>query len=460
MPQAVHDCAMKLIAEGKDEQSAWAICNASVGGSNFVSYELDNKGDLYLKYFMADASITALPTATGHFSLNGAAIASHDQEAIGLPFTILPNKELSVYGDFHPWHPDLEKATWGQHVEFARRFSPGKIVKLTPHSELQGAAQEVVNNQGRFAIVQITDPVTRDAYIKNPHLIPKSVSPGFLNHESPNRTNIQNFQWAHLAAVPQGAFGDKATVYASCIGGNDCVDKLVGASVLKAAEKPYCPIGASEFLSSLVNSDINPSQMSDNANTVAVASTPAVTPTQAPVANTGAPIAAPAPAQPILRLKTAQQGQPPVTGLQQSQQPSAVNFEEFDKVRKQVEEIKIKEAENARLQGLKALVPRELFILPNQRFDEKGFESDVTKLVKAGFDPNNTDHQAMIQEHYNNLSELIKYKMSNGNPLGGSSVIASSDYKTPSQVAEPQGAGADPVAVKTKALFQMWGLNK
>jgi hypothetical protein len=430
--------------------------------SNFVSYELDNKGDLFLKYFMADASITALPTATGHFSLNGAAIASHDQEAIGLPFTILPNKDLSVYGDFHPWHPDLGKATWNQHVEFARRFSPGKIVRLTPHSDQIGAncatglncSKEVNQNGGRYAIVQITDPVTRDAYIKNRDLIPKSVSPGFLNHESPNRINIQNFQWAHLAAVPQGAFGDKATVYASCVGGNDCVDKLIGASVLKEAEKPYCPIGASEFLSSLVVSEANPSQMSDNANTVATPPVAAVAPTTAP-AQTGAPIANPQ-AQPILRLKTAQQGVTPLQ--QQPQQPAAVNLDEFEKVRKQVEEIKQKEAEDARLQGLKALVPRELFILPNSRFDEKGFESDVSKLVKAGFDPVNPDHQAMIGEHYANLAELIKYKMSNGNPLGGSTIETT--YKTPSQATEPQGAGVDPIVQKTKALFQMWGLNR
>ena len=52
-----------------------------------------------------------------------------------------------------------------------------------------------------------------------------------MNLETPNLEGIKNFRWAHLAAVPRGAYGDKATVYASCLGGNECVNHLVGASV-------------------------------------------------------------------------------------------------------------------------------------------------------------------------------------------------------------------------------------
>ena len=453
MPAELDACVKKVMAEGKDESSAFAICNATIGGSNFVSYELDSKGDLYLKYFFADGSY-AKRSPTDGFNLYGAAIPDHDNEAAGLPFSILPSKSLSVFGDYHPWHPDLGKASWEKHVEFANQFAPGHLVRLTAESAQQGNAQDVIKNNGRFAIVKIDHAGTRDAYLKDNSLIPRAVSPGFLNLEAPNKTDIKNFKWTHLAAVPQGAYGDKATLYASCVGGDSCVDKLVGASVLEESKKPYCPIGASELLTSHDISNEDTYQMSDNANTVQ--STPPVQQAQpttaAPPAQTGALTTAPTTAAPA-RLKLAGQ---PVTNPQQPQ--NAINLEEFDKVRKQVEELKAKEAEVARIEGLKGLVPREIFILPNQKFDEKGYESDVTKLVKAGFDPANPDHQALIQEHYKNKAELVKYTMQNTNPLGGSY-----NYQTPSHVATPEGGSAAAVELtadqKTAALFKMWGLR-
>ena len=231
MPAELDACVQKVMAEGKDEQSAYAICNAQLqGGSNFSSYEFDANGDMYLKYFFADSSITERPSAVGHFSIDKQALAAKDHEAIGLPFVILPRRDLSIKGDWHSWSPK-EGATWEDHIAFAKSYSPGHIVAITPDTQLTGGAIEnIKQNNGRFAVVKITDQRARDAFRNNPALIPRAVSPGFMNLETPNLEGIKNFRWAHLAAVPRGAYGDKATVYASCLGGNECVNHLVGAA--------------------------------------------------------------------------------------------------------------------------------------------------------------------------------------------------------------------------------------
>ena len=351
----------------------------------------------------------------------------------------------------------MGNASYDQHVEYARKFSPGKIVAITPFTDnKESDAQDVLSHNGRFAIVQITDANTRNAYLKNPDLIPKSVSPGFINGESPNKTNIKDFRWAHLAAVPQGAYGQKARLYASCVGKDDkCTNKLMSASAIEKAVNSYCPIGASEKLSSLDTSEQNSSIMSDNSGTTTVAtsaptSTATTTTATVPTNQQGALSTAPASVAP-LRLKTQAGVTPQANNNPLTATTNAISFEEFDKVKKQLEEIQTKQAEEARIEGLKALVPKEIFIMPNSKFDQKSFDSDINKLVKAGFDPANADHAAYIQEHYKNKAELLKYTMSTTNPLGGSS------YQTPTEATStPEGAGTvDIVAQKTKGLFHM-----
>ena len=135
MPAELDACVADVLAKQPEleESNAYAICNAQLsGGSNFVNYELNKDGDLYLKYFLADSSF-AKNTAVGDFSINGAAIATKDKEAIGLPFSILPSRELSLFGDFHPWCPN-ESASWDDHVNFARKYSPGHIVAVTANA--------------------------------------------------------------------------------------------------------------------------------------------------------------------------------------------------------------------------------------------------------------------------------------------------------------------------------------
>lgn len=354
-----------------------------MGGSNFVEYSLDANGDLYLKYFFADQS-TAKGSAVGDFNLSKEALTLADSEAVGLPFSILPRQDLSIKGDWHPWSPK-PNATYDDHVAFARQYSPGHIEAITPHSNLVSASMaDIKANDGRLAVVHITDKATRDAYISNPALIPRQVSPGFMNLEVPNQTNIKNVRWSHLAGVPKGAYGDKATLYASCIGGNECINHLVAASVAQIDEqtkKSYCPVGASENL--LTSHDIlneTNSQMSDIANTVGTAkpadSIAKPAPSSTPPNTTGAPIANQA--KPIVRLtpKTNQQAVTP-------QGNQAEGTDDVAKLREEVAKMQEVQKTNERREQIKKIIPKELFINKG-KFDEKAFEAEVEKRLTSG----------------------------------------------------------------------------
>jgi len=425
-------------------------------GTNFVSQELDVNGDLYLKYFFADSSLTERPTAVGHFSLDKSALALKDSEAVGLPFTILPSRDLSIFKDHHPWSPK-EGATWDDHISFAKSYSPGHIVAITPESKLVGAGIESIKqNNGRFAIVKITDKRARDAFVGNPALIPRAVSPGFMNLETPNLNGIKNFKWVHLAAVPRGAYGDKATVYASCLGGNECVNHLVGASVAsldKELSKTYCPIGASEMISSLGNFSTDSQIMSDNANTVAVAPPAAapVSPTPPKEIPKGAPITTGTPTKGIIRLKdknaVPQQGNP--------QQEPQVDDLDLGKLKEEVAKMREIQQQNERREQIKRLIPKELFINKG-KFDEKAFEAEVEKRLASGASDEQInelytlwmDKQKLINAGYTipqANAELNQPQM----PTGGSA------YTTPSDVPGELTGGSD-VGLKAVNELRKW----
>jgi len=465
-----------MMTKGHDDESAKKICGAmqaQMGGSdnNFVSYELDNKGSLYLKYFLADSTY-AKNTAVGDFSLNGAAITNTASQAVGLPFSILPSRDLSLFGDFHPWSPN-DNASYDEHVNFARQYSPGHIVAVTPHSQL-GAAQDVVNNNGMFAVVEITDPKAKDAYTKNPALIPRAVSPGIMNMEAPNKDNISSFRWAHLAAVPMGAYGDKAKLYASCMGNKkDCVNKLIAAGVAdKASKTNYCAIGASE---NLLNTSLNfqhapfnnMSSQTDSTNTVTA---------QAPVSTTPSVAVAPVTTTPekktgVLRLKT----QSPVKPNQDPNQPQAVqapvaeqkpaDLSKFEEMEKKLAEIEAREQLNARLGTIKNLIDMRLFTV-NGKYNQKEHEAAIQEAAQSNW----TDEQ--ISKYYGGLLRIKEFEdtqnannknrgLNSYNPLGGSV------YVTPSSVPELMGASGDKDMdldtfriMKVKALMETFGIGE
>lgn len=400
------------MADGKDEQSAYAICNSQLsGGSNFVEQIYDANGDLYLKYFFADSSITERPSAVGHFSIDKQALAAKDHEAIGLPFAILPRRDLSIKGDYHPWNPK-EGATWDDHVTFAKSYSPGHIVAITPDTQLTGGAiDSIKQNNGRFAIVKITDQRARDAFRNNPALIPRAVSPGFMNLETPNLEGIKNFRWAHLAAVPRGAYGDKATVYASCLGGNECVNHLVGASVAQLDEQlknSYCPIGAAETIAntSLGNFSEFKNSMSANATTAESTPSPTTTAVTTPSVSNAPPKGAPintTQSKGIVKLKNPVQAGQGVTpqGNNPNPQGQGDSVNELEAVKKTLQELQAAQQQRERLEQIKKVIPKELFINKG-KFDEKGYEAEVEKRLQQGW----TDEQ--LNEFYASRSEILK----------------------------------------------------
>jgi hypothetical protein len=431
--------------------------------SNFVSYELDSNGDLYLKYYFADTSI-AKGSAVGEFNLGKEALAIADREAKGLPFSILPRQDLSIKGDWHPWSPK-PNATLEDHITFAREYAPGHIEAITPYSNLVSAAMaDIKAHDGRLAVIKVDDKRVRDAYVADPALIPRQVSPGFMNMEVPNQTNIKNVRWAHLAAVPKGAYGDKATLYASCIGGNECINHLVAASVAQIDEKTrdsYCPVGASELISSLGNSNTNSQIMSVNATTEpASTTTPVVSTTQTPpVAPTpkGAPITTGTPTKGIVRLKS-QGTNVPQTGNQPSNAPQGED--DITKLKEEVMKMKEVQAQAERREQIKKLVPKELFIKKG-KFDENAFEAEVDKRLQSGA----TDEA--LSEFYNlwlDRDKLINsgFSLPNANPQEGMPAMPTggSSYQTPSDVpGEPTG-GSSIITEKTKGLFSMFHLEE
>lgn len=435
--------------------------------SNFVESTLDANGDLYLKYHFADTGISDHPNADMQFlSFNKEALDAKDNEAIGLPFSILPRRELSLKKDFHPWHPKGGAATWDEHIAFAKSYSPGHIVAITRDTQLTGASIDFIKqNNGRFAIVKITDKRARDAFVGNPALIPKQVSPGYFNYEAPNYANVKNFKWVHLAAVPKGAFEKRSTVYASCLGGNECVNHLVGASVAELDSQlrmSYCPVGAAEMISSLGDFSTDSKIMSDNANTVTTA-----TPTQAvapvsqtpPIAATpskGAPITTGTPTKGIVRLKDKNASVTPQSNSNQTGEP-----DELTKLREEFQTMQEWKQQQERREQIKRKVPKELFINKG-KFDEKGYDAEVEKRLATGA----TDEQ--LDELYTMMIEKQKlinagFSLPNQNqnananpiPLGeGMQTLAAptggSSYQTPSDVpGEPTGGSTNDYVTKS-----------
>jgi hypothetical protein len=376
-------------------------------GTNLVDYTVDANGDVYLKYFLMDSSL-AHNTAAGEWSVTAEAIEANAHKAKGIPFTVLPSKDLSLYGDWHPWDPD-PNATLESNRAFAKKYAPGYLVDTTKESSILSAAvNDIKSNDGRFAIVHINDPRAAKAYRDNPDLIPKAVSPGIIGNTKNGQIGVSEFDWAHLAAVPRGAFGDKATLYGKCIGPHtQCVNSLLAASV-KDLDKntTYCPIGASELISSLGFSEANQSQMSVNASTEGSATPPVQNQyiQATPPAQQGAPIAAvPQTEQKsVLKLKTP------------SSQPQAVqtvDLKDHEKLRKEFEDYKLSQEQSLRKEQVKSLIPPQLFI-EKGKFDEAKYIAEVEKRVSQGWD------DETIKEHYQMKMEILK-AAATPNPLAG-----------------------------------------
>ena len=392
---------------------------------NFDSYEVTDDGELYLKFFFADDSVARklrMPDGTFietplDFQLTKQGVETVDYLKERLPFSILPAKELSITGDWHPWDP-RPNATREQHIEFARKYSPGEIVAFTKNSNVVGGSvEDIKQHNGRFAIVHITNKDARDFWKQNPQYIPKNVSPGFMRKIAVDPAmGTNNPVWTHLAAVPMGAYGDKATLFGTCIGSEGCVNQLVAGGVLDLSEKiTYCPVGASIMHTSLLGNNENINQMSVNPQQTTTSPAGSNTNTSTPPTQTGAPVKKPQ----VIRLKnqikkTEDPNAKPLpdatavpsnnNGNEQAQgaQPTISEADsELQSVKDEVAKMKEMQASQQRKEEIKKLIPKELFIMKG-KFDEKGFEAEVEKRLTAKWD------DATISEFYTNKLELLK----------------------------------------------------
>jgi len=230
--------------------------------------------------------------------------------------------------------------------------------------------------------------------------------------------NMRNFKWTHLAAVPMGAYGEKAGLYGSCMGPSSCINQLVAGSVANLSERiTYCPVGASIMLTSLLESNSNNFKMDANNSTATANIDPKkpLTSTANPQTST-APINPPAvnvPKPGVIRLKTSLNQ--PGTGQEGNLQPANKDNQELESVKKMVEDMKLQQEQATRREQIKKLIPKELFIMKG-KFDEKGYEVEVDKRLQSNWD------DATIQEFYNGKLELLKFGFQfpkeNQNPEG------------------------------------------
>lgn len=373
---------------------------------SYIENYTDDKGDLYLKYFLIDSSFNSRG-----WSVDPLILPAIAKNAIGKPFTHLDDVSESLQGDYHPWSMK-EGARYGDHLEFAKEKQVGVIVDFSPSSQnaiKSAAGADIVANNGYFATVKVTDPAKKKLYLSNPSAIP-DVSPGVLDYD---RTplpayNLKNIDFVHLAGVPRGAYGDKAKVYASCIGGLECVQHLKGAGLISSQ---------AQFLDSKIQTMSTEQVQQSAVSNEAVANTANQ--------NIGATVEAPASPQPqqtqntgVLRLKSQTPQQQQKTGIQSD--PDFLKLrQEHEKL---VEAIKAKELKDQ----YRSIIPKELFIL-NGKFDEAGFEKEIEKAAAKGWSPED------VSEFYNTKLEILSLSANIGKPFGAS-------YNSPSDVPELKGA--------------------
>lgn len=431
--------------------------------SYIENYTDDQTGDLYLKYFLADESLTRHPNnPESDFSLD----LSRIRDSIGKYFTKQIPPELSYTRDGHPW-AHSPKATYQDHLNFAKQIADGVIVDLSERSDsaLRSASgQAAIKNRGIFATVKITDPSTRDKFRKNPNLIPKFVSIGIIDNENGKSQHVKDYNVVHLAPVVVGAYGDKATHYGSCFGGNECIDHLKGAGIISSLGI-FSPPNSDLIVSTDPTNNINTSQGAvNNANTNVNSSPQLETNTNN---QTSAPIQNNTTGSPVLRLKTQSAQTQGLQGQQQQAVRSIQNDPEFLKMREQLEKVQALQEIEQKKQEYRQYIPKELFIL-NGKFDESGYEKELNKVVERGWGPED------IQEFYQTKLQLLIAGNGNGlqvgqigKPYGASANVSkcSKTYQTPSDVPEQNqlkgaSAGSDSSQFAgIKNLCNMFGLT-
>lgn len=209
----------------------------------FIDKQIDENGDVYLKYFLIDTSLNDRGWAASPEWVD--AIAQTAKE-LKVPVTVVRDIKDSVRpgvptGDYHAFHPD-PNAPPKLDIEHARKFQWAQVVDVVPTHPTRLAANSSLPNhigqnmipsgiyKGYDVILKATDPDVAQAIREGrTDVIPDEVSPGIVWYSGPQHA-IEQAAIVHIASVPKGAYGPKAKQIAKCIGGESCQKKLLAAS--------------------------------------------------------------------------------------------------------------------------------------------------------------------------------------------------------------------------------------
>ncbi len=206
MPAELEACVQKVMAQGKDKSTAFAICNKQLSASQAEIIEDNDK--FYLKAFLLDSSINQ-----NSWGVDPTTLEQNIQTYIGKP--------LVLQDDFE--HPNSGDSNYDHHMAYQDKFRIGNII-------------DIVNKDSIYsAIIEVTDGAAKEAFRKGD--LPLYVSPQ-LFHDGVGKepdTMTKTWRGTHLAIVKEPAFGImKARVEGQCSGSPiSCLAQLKRASVEK-----------------------------------------------------------------------------------------------------------------------------------------------------------------------------------------------------------------------------------
>ena len=214
----------------------------------FVDRFTDNQGRLFLKYFLIDTSKN-----DRGWAVTPDAIDTFVETFKGKPVTLMRNKEESLFGDYHPFSPNINSPV-SDDIQFAEKYAVGHIVDVVPAApeRLSAYSGGDPHYKSYEAIWEVEDPIAKAELLKeDTKLIPPAVSPGIVWFTG-SRDHVEQFTGVHLALVPEGAYGLRAKQIAKCEGGPvQCRTELLAASYPSYEMRTGgCPLSA---FSSLVN---------------------------------------------------------------------------------------------------------------------------------------------------------------------------------------------------------------
>lgn len=362
-----------------------------------VNRYIDDKGDLFLKFFLIDSSEN-----NRRWRTTDAANEAYARTAIGTPFTLMLNKQESKYGDFHPFLPNPEAPVKDQ-IDFAFKYAIGQIVDVSKDSEQYKAAGYAANNDSPwFATVKITDPMAKEEFQKpDTRLIPKAVSPGIIHLSGPDDA-ITEYHIVHLAAVPEGAYGPRAIKWASCNGDAlSCIPKLKAASykertnccVLESLSSLAQKSASSDIIMSAVNS--TPGPQTFGTGTIET-TTPSSTNNQNQQQQQQ-------PSKPTIRIRKQKQlseeeeenpeGQQENNGENPNPNQTEANpadqsfkssryYGELQSLKKELQNRTQQWDEREKRYQLEKIIPPQLFTDSRGRFNQKAWESEIQRAMK------------------------------------------------------------------------------